>query len=247
MESRLKLSKESECPPVDATEYRSLVGGLRYLMNTRPDITFAVNYVSRFLEKPKEGHRAAVKHLLRYVAGTLNLGLFYRRGSKHGHQLFGYSDSDYAGDIDDRKSTSGMLYCLGSSPITWNSGKQKVVVLSSCEAEYIAAAYGACQGVWLARLLKNLVGGKPEAPTLRIDNKSAIDLAKNPVHYERSKHIETKFHYIRECVEDGKISLEQVATGDQLADIMMKSLARVKFQELCDRIGVVNIKLQRQD
>jgi hypothetical protein len=204
MESRLKLSKESECPPVDATEYRSLVGGLRYLMNTRPYITFAVNYVSRFLEKPKEDHRAAVKHLLRYVAGTLNLGLFYRRGSKHGHQLFGYSDSDYAGDIDDRKSTSGMLYCLGSSPITWNSGKQKVVALSSCEAEYIAVAYGACQGVWLARLLKNLVGGKPEAPTLRIDNKSAIDLAKNPVHHERSKHIETKFHYIRECVEDGK-------------------------------------------
>jgi hypothetical protein len=246
MESRLKLSRESESPPVDATEYRSLVGGLRYLMNTRPDITYAVNYVSRFLETPKEDHRAAVKHLLRYVAGTLDLGVFYRRGKSEDHQLIGYSDSDYAGDVDDRKSTSGMLFCLGSSPITWNSGKQKVVALSSCEAEYIAAAYGACQGVWLARLLKDLIGGKPGAPILRVDNKSAIDLARNPVHHERSKHIETKYHYIRECVEDGKISLEQISTGDQLADIMTKSLARVKFQELRERIGIVNIKLQHQ-
>jgi hypothetical protein len=160
--------------------------------------------------------------------------------------LIGYSDSDYAGDVDDRKGTSGMLYCLGSSQITWNSGKQKVVALSSCEAEYIAAAYGACQGVWLARLLKGLIGSKPGAPILRIDNKSAIDLAKNPVHHERSKHIETKYHYIRKAVEDGKISLEQISTGDQLADIMTKSLARVKFQELRERIGIVNIKLRHQ-
>jgi hypothetical protein len=247
MEPRLKLSKDSESPLVDAIEYRSLIGGLRYLMNTRPDITFAVNYLSRFLEKPKEDHRMAVKHLLRYVAGTLDYGVFYRRGEKGVHQLIGYSDSDYAGDIDDRKSTSGMLYCLGSCPITWSSGKQKVVSLSSCEAEYIAVAYGACQGVWLARLLKGLIGSKPGAPILRIDNKSAIDLAKNPVHHERSKHIETKYHYIRKSVEDGKICLEQVATGDQLADIMTKSLPHVKFQELRDRIGVVNIKFQRQD
>jgi hypothetical protein len=246
MESRLKLSKESKSPLVDATEYRSLIGGLRYLLNTRPDITFAVNYVSRFLEKPREDHRLAVKHLLRYVAGTLDFGVFYSRGKKRDHQLIGYSDSDYAGDADDRKSTSGMLYCLGASPITWNSWKQKVVALSSCEAEYIAAAYGACQGVWLARLLKDLVGGKLGAPTLRIDNKSAIDLAKNPVHHERSKHIETKYHYIRKCVEDGRIVLQQVPTGDQLADIMTKSLARVKFQELRERIGVVNIKSQHQ-
>jgi hypothetical protein len=91
-------------------------------------------------------------------------------------------------------------------------------------------------------LLKDLVGGKLGAPTLKVDNKSAIDLARNPVHHERSKHIETKYHYIRKCVEDGRIVLQQVPTGDQLADIMTKSLARVKFQELRVRIGVVNIK-----
>jgi hypothetical protein len=244
--AKAEVEQGQESPLVDATEYRSLIGGLRYLMNTRPDITFAVNYLSRFLEKPKEDHCMAVKHLLRYVAGTLDDGVFYRREEKGVHQLIGYSDSDYAGDIDVRKSTSGMLYCLGSSPITWSSGKQKVVALSSCEAEYIATAYGACQGVWLAQLLKGLIGSKPGAPILRIDNKSAIDLAKNPVHHERSKHIETKYHYIKKSVEDGKISLEQVPTGDQLADIMTKSLARVKFLELRDQIGVVNIKSQHQ-
>jgi hypothetical protein len=131
---------------------------------------------------------------------------------------------------------------LGQSPITWQSNKQKVVALSSCEAEYIAAGSGACQGVWLARLLKELLGTESGAPVLKVDNKSAIDLSKNPVHHDRSKHIEVKYHFIRECVESGKIILEQISTKDQLADIMTKSLGRVLFQELRDRIGIVNIK-----
>jgi hypothetical protein len=199
---------------------------------------------STFLEEPHEDHSAAVKHILRYVAGTLDHGLIYRRKEKGGGktQLTGFSDSDFAGDIDDRKSTTGVLFCLGQSPITWQSNKQKVVALSSCEAEYIAAGSGACQGVWLARLLKELLGTESGAPVLKVDNKSAIDLSKNPVHHDRSKHIEVKYHFIRECVESGKIILEQISTKDQLADIMTKSLGRVLFQELRDRIGIVNIK-----
>jgi hypothetical protein len=118
------------------------------------------------------------------------------------------------------------------------------VALSTCEAEYIAAGSGACQGVWLARLLKELVGSELRAPVLKVDNKSAIDLSKNPVHHDRSKHIEVKYHYIRECVEGGKIVLEQISTRDQLADIMTKPLGRVLFQELRDRVGIVNIKNQ---
>jgi hypothetical protein len=140
-----------------------------------------------------------------------------------------------------------VLYCLGDSPITWHSSKQKVVALSSCEAKYIAAGIGTCKGVWLARLLKELVGSGSGAPVLGVDNKSAIDLSKNPVHHDRrSKHIEVKYHYIRECVEKGRIVLEQISTRDQLADIMTKSLGRVLFQELRDRIGIVNIKTQTQ-
>lgn len=121
-----------------------------------------------------------------------------------------------------------------------------MVALSSCEAEYIAAANGACQGVWLARLLGDLLGAEPGAPTLKVDNKSAIDLSKNPIHHDRTKHIDVKYHYIRECVEVEKIVLEQISTGDQLADILTKSLARVKFQDLHDRIRVVSVKSEHQ-
>jgi hypothetical protein len=175
-----KLSKKSERPLVNATTYRNIVGGLRYLVNTRPDLAYSVGFVSRFLEDPREDHYAAVKHLLHYVAGTLDHGVFYGRGgSRHlvginnreHKELVGFSDGDHTGDVDDRRSTSGLFFFLGNNPITWQSNKQKVVALSSCEAEYIAAAAGACQAVWLARLLKDLMGREPEPPVLKVDNK----------------------------------------------------------------------------
>jgi hypothetical protein len=120
METRLKLSKQSTSPAVNTTEYRSLIGSLRYLMNTRPDLAFAVGYLSRFMENPRQEHMAAMKHLLRYVAGTIDYGLAYTR-SDADLALVGYSDSDMAGDIDDRKSTSGMIYFLDNNPVTWQS------------------------------------------------------------------------------------------------------------------------------
>jgi hypothetical protein len=153
-ESRLKLSKTSSSPTVDATQYRSIVGSLRYLVNSRPDLAFLVGYVSRFMEAPTTEHLTAVKRILRYVAGTLHYGCYYQREKKA--KLMGYSDSDLAGDVDTRKSTSGILFFLGNNVITWQSQKQKVVALSSCEVEYIAATTAACQGVWLARLLAEL-------------------------------------------------------------------------------------------
>ena len=151
MEARLKLSKESSEKAVDATLYRSIIGSLRYLVHTRPDITFVVGYLSRFMEAPTSNHLAAVKHLLRYIAGTLKHGCVYRHGD--GESLAGYSDSDHAGDMVSRKSTSGILFLLGNSPVSWQSVRQKVVATSLCEAGYIAAATAACQGIWLARLL----------------------------------------------------------------------------------------------
>jgi hypothetical protein len=192
------------------------------------------------MEKPTTEHMAAVKHLLRYIAGTRNYGCRYMK-DEDGGKLIGYSDSDMAGDIDDRKSTSGVLFTLGRSPVTWQSQKQKVVALSSCEAEYIAATTAACQGVWLSRLLGDLLGKKDDIATIFVDNKSAIQLCKNPVFHDRSKHIETRFHFIRECVENGKIDVEYIGTEDQLADILTKALGRVQFQNLRERIGVINI------
>ena len=155
--------------------------------------------------------------------------------------LVGYSDSDLAGDVDDRKSTTGIVFFLGSSVVTWASQKQKVVALSSCEAEYVAAATASCQAVWLSRLVAELLGTTPSKVKLMVDNKSAIALSKNPVHHDRSKHIDTKFHYIRECIEEGKIDVAHVGTDGQLADIFTKALGRVKFVEMRQKLGVLDL------
>ncbi len=241
MDQRHKLSKRSSNPPVDTTMYRSVVGSLRYLVHTRPDLAYSVGIVSRFMENPTTEHMSAVNQILRYVKGTINLGCTYRKG-KEGLILRGYSDSDMAGDVDDRKSTTGMVFYLGPNPISWNSQKQKVVALSSCEAEYIAASTAACQAVWLRRLLAILAKREVQKVSLKIDNQAAISLCKNPVHHERSKHIDTRFHHIRECIEEGLIEVQHVNTKDQLADIFTKSLGRQKFIEMRRKVGVQEVK-----
>jgi hypothetical protein len=246
MENRLKLGKLKNADAVNPTEYRSIIGSLRYLVNTRPDIAFAVGIVSRFMEEPGPQHWAAVKQILRYVRGTLNYGCSYTKQSTS-PVLVGYSDSDLAGDIDDRKSTSGVVFFLGGSIVTWTSQKQKIVALSSCEAEYIAASTAACQATWLSKLLGEIQGREPSIVKLLIDNKSAIALSKNPVHHERSKHIDTRFHFIRECIAEGKIDVDHVSTEGQLADILTKALGRVKFVELRRRLGVIEVKHVQQD
>ncbi|WP_286489543.1 Ty1/Copia family ribonuclease HI, partial [Escherichia coli] len=129
-----------------------------------------------------------------------------------------FSDSDFAGDIDDRKSTSGAFFFFGSHLISWSSKKQKTVALSSCEVEYIAATQAACEGIWIMRLLNELEILRARKFSLKIDNKSAISLSKNPVFHERSKHIDTRYHFICECVEDGKLDIDYVITQDQKAD-----------------------------
>jgi hypothetical protein len=222
MEARLKLSKHNTSPEVDPTKYRSIVGSLRYLVNSRPDLAYAVGYVSRFMERPTTEHLVLVKRVLRYIAGTLHFGCYYQR--KKGALLEGYSDSDLAGDVDTRKSTSGILFFLGSSIITWQSQKQKVVTLSSCEAEYIVATTAACQGVWLARLLAEFKGEKVRAYSLKMDSQSAIQLSKNPVFHDCNKHIDTRYHFIRECVVHNRVRLEFIRTAEELADILTKAL-----------------------
>jgi hypothetical protein len=236
MELKLKLLKEGTTPNVDTTEYRSIIGSLRYLCNSRPDLAFAVGYLSRFMEAPRQEHMAAVKRVLRYVAGTMHWGVHAGKNAA-APTLLGYSDSDLAGDVNDRKSTSGLMFFLAGGPIAWQSAKQKVVALSSCEAEYIAAAGAACEGVWRARLLAELTGSKILAPKLKVD-KSDIALMKNPVHHDRSKHIDIKFHFIRECCDNKLIDVEIIGTEFQLSDILTKALGRVRFQKLRHKIGM---------
>ena len=135
-----------------------------------------------------------------------------------------------------------MLVFLGTAPVAWQSLKQKMVALSTCEAEYVAAATAACQVVWLQRLLSELTGSKAQAPALKMDNQPAIALAKNPVLHDRSKHIDVKFHFLRDCVDGGQLVIEFVETGRQLADILTKSLGKLRFQELRKMIGMVEVK-----
>ena len=205
--------------------------------------TSTVGYVSRFMEAPREEHLVAVKRILRYVAGTRGWGVRYCAGSeKEKLKLVGYSDSDMADDVDDRKSTSGMIYFLSGDAICWQSTKQKVVALSSCEAEYIALSMAATQRIWLARLMEELIGRESDPPMLYVDNKATISLIKNPVLHDRSKHIEIRFHYIRECADRGLIKIDFIRREEQLGDIFTKSLARVKFEELRSKIGVQIIR-----
>jgi len=245
MELRLKLSKISDAPPVDATEYRGIVGSLRYLVHTRPDIAFAVGYVSRFMEAPTTEHLAAVKRILRYVAGTIDYGCCYKRAGAEA-KLLGFSDADMGGDIDTRKSTTGVLFFFGPCAVSWQSQKQKVVALSSCEAEYIAGTTAACQGTWLAQLLSELKSEQLKKFTLKMDSQSAIALSKNPVFHERSKHIDVRYHFIRNCIGDGKMDVEHVRTEEQLADILTKPLGRDKFCELRIQLGVAKIVSEHQ-
>ena len=150
----------------------------------------------------------------------------------------GYSDSYHAGEIDTSKSTSGILFFLGKCLVSWQSVKQ-VVALSSCEAEYIAASTALTQALWLARLLGDLLGRDTEAMELRVDSKSALALAKNPVFHERCKHIRVRHHFIRGCLEEGSIKAGYINTKDQLADLLTKPLGRIKFLELCSKTGMV--------
>jgi hypothetical protein len=162
LEARVHLSKSSSTPRINATHYWSLVGSLQYLVNTRPDLAYSVGYVSRYMEEPREEHLLAVRRILRYIADTKHWGITYAPSEK-GTQpcLVGFSHSDIAGDQDDRKSTSGMVYFLSSNSISWQSSKQKVVALSTCEAKYITASADACQVVWLARLMGELLQAHP--------------------------------------------------------------------------------------
>ncbi|XP_073120764.1 secreted RxLR effector protein 161-like [Henckelia pumila] len=209
-----------------------------YLTNTRPDIVHSVNMISRFMSDPSQIHFSAAKRILRYFQGTKNNGIKYTR--EDDNSLIGYTDSDWAGSVDDRKSTSGYIFCIGTKPISWSFKKQKTVALSSAEAEYIAATDAACEAIWLRRILKNLQQ-EPKSPTkIFCDNMSAIVMTKNPVFHARSKHIELRHHFIRNLVNDGEIQLTFVSTGEQIADPFTKPVSSEKLEHFKNRICIIN-------
>ncbi|KAK2979862.1 hypothetical protein RJ640_002775 [Escallonia rubra] len=224
IEVEKKLSGHVKEGPIDRTLFRSLVGSLRYLTCTRPDILFAVGYISRYMENPTTYHFKVAKRILRYLKGTIDLGIFYPASGDM--KLVGYSDSDWARDVDDRKSTTRFVFYFGEAAFTWTSKKQSIVTLSTCEAEYVAATSTVCHAIWLRSLLKELSFIQDELTQIYVDNKSAIALAKNPVFHDRSKHIDTRYHFIRESIAKKQVQVKFVKSEDQDADIFTKPLNR---------------------
>lgn len=210
------------------------------MVHTRPDIAYSVGIISRFMERPTTLHLNAAKRILRYVKGTMEYGLIYAKGSRN-YLLCGYSDSDMASNVVDRRSIGGMAFYLNESLITWVSQRQRCVELSSCEVEFMAATAAACQGVWLRNLLGQITDMKLGAVTIFIDNKSAIDLAKNPVFHGRSKHIDIRYHFIRECVERGEIVVKYVRSEEQRADVLTKLMATQKFEQMRELLGIKDL------
>jgi hypothetical protein len=212
----------------DSTRYRSIVGGLQYLTLTRPDLAFAVNKVCQFLHTPTSVHWSAVKRILRYIAFTLDVGLRIR---KTGSTLVSaFSDADWAGSIDDRRSTGGFAVYFGSNLISWSARKQATVSRSSTEAEYKAMANATAEVIWVESLLTEL-GVKFRRPSrLWCDNLGATYLSANPVFHARAKHIEIDFHFVRERVAKKLLEVRFIASNDQVADGFTKALPTHKLE-----------------
>ena len=208
----------------ESFRYRSIVGGLQYLTLTRPDISFAVNKVCQFLSQPTDVHWEAVKRILRYVKGTLHTGLKFQKSPLTGISIF--TDADWAGCVDDRRSTSGFAVFVGPNLISWSSKKQPTVSRSSTEAEYKALANGAAEAIWVDSLLKELGVIQQRTPILWCDNLGATYLTANPVFHARTKHIEIDFHFVRECVAAGALEVRFISSNDQLDDVFTKPATR---------------------
>ena len=218
--------------------YASAVESLMYAMLcTRPDICYAVGVVSRFQSNPSPEHWIAVKHILKYLRRTRDYMLVYSSGDLN---LLGYTDSDFQGDKDSRKSTSGSVFTLGGGSVVWRSIKQSSIADSIMEAEYIAASEAAKEAVWLKNFLSDLevVPDMDKPITLYCDNSGSVANSKEPRSYKRGKHIERKYHLIREIVNRGDVTVTKIPTLENLADPFTKTLTEKQFNKHLEGMGL---------
>ena len=193
--------------PLNQTQYQSAVGSLMYLsVNSRPDIAFAVNNLARFNSNPRKEYWTALKRVLRCLNGIINHGLLYKQDWPE--HFVGYSDADWAGDLSDRKSTSGYVFILSGGPVSWSSRKQKCVAFSTAEAKYVALSAAVQECIWLRQLKAELTGDNDTPTVFSEDNQSTIAMVKNPQFHERAKHIDVCHHFVREQLAHGTIQLE---------------------------------------
>ncbi len=240
MAAGTQLQEESidQAKPNVVKDYQSMVGSIMYAMiQTRPDICYSVTILSRYNHNPNVKHIAAVKRVLRYLRGTLDYGVTY--GTDSG--LVGYTDADWASDVESRRSLGAYVFLLYGGPVSWTSKRQQSIALSSCEAEYMAQTQAAKEAIWLTRLLSELdIGfGLPTKPILiKADNQGAIALTKDPRFHSRTKHIDIQWHFVRDQVETGAVQFEWVATNEMAADGLTKALTKDKHAVFVGQIGL---------
>jgi hypothetical protein len=208
-----------------------------YLTNTRLDICFSMNTLSQFLVEPRRVHLVVVKHVMRYLKGTIDYGLSY--DGDHNFTLSGYTNLDWVGSVADRKSTFGCCFSLRSAMISWQSRKQSSISLSTMEAAYISACSASCEAIWLRKLLTGLFDLEMEATMILCDNKRCIKMTENPVFHDRSKHIEIHYHYIHDMVQRGALKLLYVSMDEKVVDVLTKPLSCVMFEHFRDKLGIV--------
>ncbi|KAJ9558313.1 hypothetical protein OSB04_012927 [Centaurea solstitialis] len=237
METHKHLTADVEGEEVDVHHYRSMIGSLMYLTASRPDIMFAVCVCARYQVRPKESHLHAVKRIFKYLKGQPRLGLWYPNDSSF--DLVAYTDSDYGGANLDRKSTSGGCQFLGGRLVSWQCKKQTIVSQSTTEAEYIAASQCCSQVLWIQNQMQDYGLSFLQTP-IYIDNNSAISIVNNPVKHSKTKHVEIKYHFIRDCNEKKLIQVLKVHTDDQYADLFTKAFDVGRFTFLVTGVGMMN-------
>ncbi|GMI75420.1 cysteine-rich RLK (RECEPTOR-like protein kinase) 8 [Hibiscus trionum] len=241
LSSQLSPKTDEEREYMAKVPYANAVGSLMYAMVcTRPDISQAVGVVSRYMHDPGKGHWQAVKWILRYLQQTVDVGLVFEQDETLGQFVVGYVDSDYAGDLDKRRSTTGYLFALAKAPVSWRSTLQSTVALSTTEAEYMAVAEAVKEAIWLNGLLEDL-GVVQSHISLYCDSQSAIHLAKNQVYHSRTKHIDVRYHFVREIFEEGKVLLQKIATAENPADMLTKVVTSIKFNHCLNLINILQV------
>ncbi|GJX02404.1 retrovirus-related pol polyprotein from transposon TNT 1-94 [Tanacetum coccineum] len=230
-----RLDADLQGTPTDQTTYRRMIGGLMYLTASRPDIAFATFVCARYQARPTVKHLKEVKRIFRYLRQSYNMGLWYPKDS--GFELIAYSDADHAGCKDDCKSTSGGLQFLGGKLVSWSSKKQDCTAMSTAEAEYVSLSACCAQVIWMRTQLLDY-GFKYNRIPMYCDSKSAIAISCNPVQHSKTKHIDIRYHFIKEHVERGTVEIYFVGTEYQLADLFTKALPKERFEYLVHRIGM---------
>ena len=241
LEVNVKLSKEGDDKLEDPSKYAEITGMLMYLSNgTRPDLSYSVGVLARFMACPRREHWQRLIGVVRYLKGTINKGLIYD-GSKLG-EIVGFSDSDFGGDPDKRRSTTGYVFTLAGGAVSWSSKLQPAVAASTTEAEYMAAAHSTKEALWLKKVIKSFRQSKgDQALKMFGDNQAALCIMQNPTSHQRTKHIDVQHHFVRDRVQRGEVQFMHVNSKDNCADMLTKAVCKPQLESIRAQIGLVDL------